>query len=95
MKGSLSNRFIHMASAIPARIAGTMLLFVTVVAMGKPAHFNFRSIDIPGATVSQAFGINPERDIVGRCVIDGVAHSYLLSNGRVNSVDIDPPYGIP
>jgi uncharacterized membrane protein len=71
----------------------SMLLLAT--ASGGERSFTFTSIDLPGATVSQAFGINPQRDIVGRCVIDGVAHSYLLSNGTVNSVDIDPPYGIP
>jgi uncharacterized membrane protein len=77
----------------PVRIAGTMLLFGTVAVMAQPIQFHFRSFDLPGATTTTALGVNPEESIVGRYVMAGVGHGYVLSNGTVSPVD--PPYGIP
>jgi len=78
---------------IPGGLVTATLLFATAIAMGDPPQFNFRSFDLPGATATLAFGINPQDDIVGRYFMPGVSHSYLLSNGAVTTFDV--PYGIP
>lgn len=80
-------------NSIPGRMAATTLLFATAVAMCQAAQFNFRSVDLPGATATTALGISPQDDIVGRYVMGGAGHSYQLSNGAVTT--FDPPYGIP
>ena len=41
----------------------------------------FTSIDIPGASATEANGINPQGNVVGRYVTaDGVTHGYFLSH---------------
>jgi uncharacterized membrane protein len=67
-------------------------LLGTAVAMSQPTQFTFRSIDVPGATATRAFGVNPEGDIVGNYNIGAAVHSYVLSKGTVTTVD--PPFGI-
>ena len=48
----------------------------------------FTTIDFPGATQTDAHGINPRGDIVGRYdSADGVTHGYLLSRGKFTSID--------
>ena len=71
---------------------GVAMLVGTAVAMSQPIQFNFRSLDVPGATFTNALGINPEGDIVGRYFIGAASHSYILSKGTLMTVD--PPYGI-
>src|SRR5580765_4797885 len=68
------------------------MLFGAAIATSQPTQFNFRSIDLPSATLTRAFGINPEGAIVGSYNIGTVGHSYILSKGTVTTVD--PPYGI-
>jgi uncharacterized membrane protein len=68
------------------------MLFGAAIATSQPTQFNFRSIDLSGATLTRTFGINPEGDIVGSYSIGTVGHSYLLSKGTVTT--LDPPYGI-
>src|SRR5690242_7070432 len=58
----------------------------TAVAAEIPA---FTIIDVPGASVTVAGGINPRGDIVGRYITAGVQHGFLLSSGTFNT--IDPP----
>jgi uncharacterized membrane protein len=67
-------------------------LLGTAVAMGQPDQFTFRSVDVPGATATRAFGISPAGDIVGNYNIGSAVHGYVLSKGAVMTVD--PPYGI-
>jgi uncharacterized membrane protein len=64
----------------------------TALAMSQPAPYTFRSIDVPGATATRAFGISPEGDIVGNYNVGSAVHSFILSKGAVTTVD--PPYGI-
>lgn len=68
------------------------MLFGAAIATSQPTQFNFRSIDIPGATLTRALGINPKGEIVGGYRIGTVGHSYVLSKGTVTT--FDPPYGI-
>jgi uncharacterized membrane protein len=77
---------------ISATLISAAVLFGTTVATKQPIHFDFSSIDVPGATSTAALGINPEGDIVGRYTMAGAGHSYLLSEGTLTT--IDPPFGI-
>jgi hypothetical protein len=67
----------------------TVLMFWTVSL--KPllsAQSNFSSFDFPGATNTQATGITPSGDIVGRYTSnDGGHHGFLLSGGKFRSID--------
>jgi hypothetical protein len=55
------------AAAAPARV-------YPFVAQGE-----FTSIDFPGATLTRAFGINTNGDIVGTYVAGGVQHAFVRS----------------
>jgi uncharacterized membrane protein len=67
-------------------------LLGTAVAMSQPDQFTFRSIDVPGAAATRAFGISPDGDIVGNYNVGALVHSYVMSKGVFTTVD--PPYGI-
>jgi len=48
----------------------------------------FTSIDFPGASLTQAWGINPRGEIVGAYDdADGVRHGFLLSGDEFTSFD--------
>ena len=43
-------------------------------------HWNFATLDYPGATLTQAFGINPRGDVVGSYVDSANrTHGFLAS----------------
>ena len=42
----------------------------------------FRTIDLPGATFTNAQGINDRGEIVGRADVGGAVHGYLFSDGN-------------
>jgi uncharacterized membrane protein len=46
----------------------------------------FTTIDFPGATNTEAYGINPQGDIVGSYLSNGV-HAFLLSRGIFTTLD--------
>jgi hypothetical protein len=46
--------------SILARFIVSALFLGTVVAMSQPVQFNFRSVDVSGASGTIAFGINPK-----------------------------------
>jgi len=49
---------------------------------------NFTAIDFPGATSTQAWGINLSGDIIGFYVsADKATHGFLLSRGQYGSID--------
>jgi hypothetical protein len=51
----------------------------------RSAQGEFTSIDFPGATLTRAFGINTNGDIVGTYVAGGVQHAFVRSaQGRGN-----------
>lgn len=67
------------------------VLMLWTVALKPPAtaQSNFSSFDFPGAINTQATGITPSGDIVGRYTsADGVLHGFLLSNGQFHSIDV-------
>ena len=48
----------------------------------------YTSIDFPGATLTDAFGINTRGDIVGNYVnADKSDHGFLLSGGQFSTID--------
>jgi uncharacterized membrane protein len=53
--------------------------------------FDFTTIDVPGATLTSATGINPRGDIVGSYVdvVNGVqrSHGYVLRDGAFTTID--------
>src|SRR2546426_12807716 len=54
---------------------------------------SFTTIDFPGATSTQPWGINTRGDIVGLYVSGGVTHGFLLSTGQYNTVDFPDATG--
>jgi probable HAF family extracellular repeat protein len=66
-----------LTGAVPARLAAD----------------TYTSFDFPGATNTQAFGINEAGDIVGLYyTADGVRHGFLLSQGDFMSIDLSDVY---
>src|SRR5262245_31307596 len=47
----------------------------------------FTTIDFPGATFTNALGINPRGDIVGFYTLSGTTHGFLRSGGQFTSID--------
>ena len=47
----------------------------------------YTTIDVPGASYTNATGVNAIGQIVGRYTLDGVTHGYLLSGGQITSYD--------
>src|SRR5579864_4328422 len=77
-----------------ATLISAAIPFRTTVA-SQPVQFDFSSIDIPSASVTNVFGINPEGSIVGRYAIGSFFHSFVLTNGALTSFDLPvPPFGI-
>src|SRR6266849_302154 len=78
-------------------IGSLVAAFTLVAAYGQQAHRRgvtsvaladtFTTIDFPGATATQAWGINPRGDIVGFYVRDGVHHGFLLSGDSFTTID--------
>lgn len=66
-----------------------VLMFWTMsLSLHAGVQSNFRSFDFPGAIDTQATGITPSGDIVGRYTSpDGVLHGFLLSAGTFHSID--------
>ena len=64
-----------------------------IVSMPMAAQrLNFRSIDVSGATATRALGINAKGDIVGRYDVGASRYGFLLSNGKLTT--IEHPNGI-
>jgi probable HAF family extracellular repeat protein len=78
---------------------GSLLLITTLSILVLPAvavipsgafAFTFTTIDVPGATLTNAIGINAHGQIVGAFTDAGGAfHSFLLDEGTFTT--IDPP----
>jgi hypothetical protein len=52
----------------------------------------FTALDFPGATSTQAWGINPGGDIIGFYVsADKATHGFLKSRGEYSSIDFPAP----
>jgi len=71
-----------MNSRFLSSVAVLMLWTVSLKPLSS-AQSNFSSFDFPGAINTQATGITPSGDIVGRYTgNDGVLHGFLLSSGK-------------
>src|SRR5260370_1343725 len=60
---------------------------VSVTTKARANEETFTTIDFPGASFTQALGINPRGDIVGRYISAGVTHGFLLSGGEFTTID--------
>jgi uncharacterized membrane protein len=71
----------------------TLLLSICIVNRGLAQRPSFTTVDVPGASYTEAFGINLEGDIVGYYKAASpsgsiTAHGFLLSNGAFRSIDV-------
>ncbi len=54
------------------------------------AKGRFQTLDFPGSTLTQAFGLNNHDEVVGQYVdASGLTHGFIFDDGRFTSVD-DP-----
>lgn len=75
---------------VPLALAAAALCVATVGA-GTPKALKFRTIDVPGADATYAFGVNASREVVGFYVVAGVRHGFTLSRGEFQTVDGPDP----
>jgi uncharacterized membrane protein len=86
------------ATILPLRhsvlLRTAVLLGAVLILVGTPATaraFVFITIDVPGATSTEAFGINPRGQIVGHNVdASGADHGFVLLQGAM-FITIDVP----
>ena len=62
-------------------------LALVVIPVGA-IQFTFTTIDVPGATSTQAHGINPRGDIVGTYEAGGIRHGFLLHEGAFTAIAV-------
>src|SRR5260370_1062769 len=68
---------------------GLALLFaICMVSSGFAHDHGFTTIDVPGASFTEAFGINPEGNIVGHYSNARGLHGFLLSEGAFTTIDV-------
>lgn len=68
-------------------LAIALALLASAAAWSSPS-LRYQSIDVPGATDTQAFGINDLGDIVGRYDdADFNTHGWLRHNGKLSTID--------
>src|SRR6266481_3727134 len=68
---------------------GLALLFaIGMVSSGFASQGGLTTIDVPGASSTQAKGINPEGDIVGEYSNATGTHGFLLSKGNFTTIDV-------
>jgi uncharacterized membrane protein len=76
---------MRVIGAVAVGVICATAFFVPVRAAGT---FSYTTIDVPGATLTNAQGINHQGDIVGAYNdAAGVQHGYLLSGGRYRMID--------
>ena len=68
---------------------GLALLFAICMFSSGFAHdHGFTTIDVPGASSTEAFGINPKGNIVGSYLNAAGLHAFLLSKGAFTTIDV-------
>ena len=65
-----------------------LLLAICMVSSGFAHDHGFATIDVPGASSTQAFGINPKGNIVGSYLNAAGLHGFLLSKGAFTTIDV-------
>ena len=69
--------------------AGTLLSQPTAATAQDAPQYDFRSIDVPGAVESDAWGINERGDVVGKYFdAAGNVHGFLLRGEKFTTIDI-------
>ena len=69
-------------------VCGAILTLLFSLAAQSKAQSNFVSFDYPGATHTDATGVNPSGTIVGRYLnADGSQHGFLLADGKFSPID--------
>lgn len=75
-------------SPIRAILALAAVLVLSTPAYADPRSFVYTTIEYPGATFTQAFGVNAAGDVVGTYRdASGRQHGFLLSAGVYTSID--------
>ena len=69
-----------MISSEPTSPGGTVHGF-------RLADGTYTTIDVPGASYTNATRINASGQIAGRYILDSVTHAYLLSGGQITNFD--------
>src|SRR5437762_1281167 len=60
------------------------------------AGYVYTTLDAPGSTLTQAFGINDSGQIVGSYrPADGIDHGFLLRGGTYTPIDVPGAYSSP
>jgi hypothetical protein len=77
-----------------------LMLLASARAQGPPPPITFTAFDFPGATITEAFGINDERYIVGSyckdndggstCALASPSHGYVQKGGTFSSSTFKP-----
>ena len=75
-----------MRTAMIAATLGSVGLFAATVS--ADTVYTFTQIDVPGATVTNAFGINNAGQIVGTFLNSTGAHGFLDTGGRFTQIDV-------
>src|SRR5262249_25010782 len=71
-----------------AVVALGLLMGLTVPAKADD-DYDFTTIDVPGATSTEALGINASGQIVGQYDdASGTTHGYLLCKGKYTTLDV-------
>ena len=70
-----------------ALVLSAVALIITASSL-RASAFTFTTIDVPGATATEAFGINAAGDIVGFFTNASGAHGFLLSRGVFTTIDV-------
>jgi uncharacterized membrane protein len=78
-------RFTHTGSVFGAAACIGILSVATVAGAEQPRAY--AAIDVPGATLTNAQGINSRGDIVGFYVSSARTHGFLLSEGTLTAID--------
>src|SRR5262245_66005019 len=48
----------------------------------------FLSVDVPGATSTESWGINDSGQVVGNYTAGGITHGYVRSEGSYTTLDV-------
>src|SRR5258708_9555539 len=68
---------------------GLALLFaICMVSSGFAHDHGFTTIDVPGASFTEAFGIDPKGNIVSRYSNATALHAFLLRNAAFTTIDV-------
>ncbi|MDQ6759870.1 MAG: PEP-CTERM sorting domain-containing protein [Acidobacteriota bacterium] len=65
----------------------TLSLALCAISSAFGQGSTFTTIDFPGATATQPWGINTRGDIVGLYTSAGMTHGFLLSGGQFSTID--------